>query len=108
MPKVPPRLGLIFQRYHPPLYFVTFNTYHRRKLLANGRVHDLFVAFASAGETHGIAVGRYVIMPDHIHLFIRNGSEMKISQWIRLLKRELSKEIGEPRRIGNEAFLITC
>ena len=32
-------------------------------------------------------------MPDHIHFFVRNGSEMKISQWIRLLKRELSKEI---------------
>src|SRR3954452_25003678 len=93
MTKVPPRLQVIFQRYDPPLYFITFNTYRRQKLLANQRVQDAFVAFASAGEARGIGIGRYVIMPDHIHLFARNGSEMKISQWIRLLKRELSKEI---------------
>lgn len=93
MTKVPPRLPVIFQRYDPPLYFITFNTHQRRKLLANRPVHDAFVVFASAAQEHGIGVGRYVIMPDHIHLFARNGSEITISQWIRLLKRALSKEI---------------
>ena len=54
----PPRLEP-FQRYDPPLYFITFNTHHRRKLLANKCVHDRFVEFAKAALPRGIAVGRH-------------------------------------------------
>src|SRR5205823_12582502 len=31
VPDAPPRLELVFQRYDPPLFFVTFNTHHRKK-----------------------------------------------------------------------------
>jgi REP element-mobilizing transposase RayT len=37
-----------------------------------------------------VAVGRYVIMPDHIHLFVRGGPEFLLSPWIGGLKRALS------------------
>src|SRR5947207_14883619 len=77
----------------PPLYFVTFNTHRRKRFLANARVHQRFVEFARAGEKRGIAVGRYVIMPDHIHFFVTNNSETDLSQWVRLLKRDLSQAI---------------
>jgi len=43
-PKLPPRLRWIFA--HNPLFFVTFCTYERRKLLASDAVHAAFVAFA--------------------------------------------------------------
>ena len=66
MPNRPPRLEQVFQKYDPPLYFVTFNTDHRRHLLANERVHQRFIAFAETGLSRGTAIGRYVIMPDHI------------------------------------------
>ena len=94
MPKRPPRLDWIFQTYDPPLYFVTFNTHHKRKLLANSTVHCAFVEFARVAETRSIAIGRYVIMPDHIHLFVRRGSDFVLTQWVRMLKRVLSKAIA--------------
>ena len=94
MPKVPPRLDVIFQKYDPPLYFVTFNTYRRKRLLANAGVHRKFVEFARAGEERAVAVGRFVIMPDHVHLFVSDSSDGTLSQWVRLLKRYLSKGIA--------------
>ena len=95
MPNVPPRLDVIFRSYDPPLYFVTFNTHRRRRLLANAKVHRRFVQFCRAGEQHEIAVGRFVIMPDHIHLFVcDNSPDHTLSQWVRMLKRHLSGAIS--------------
>ena len=90
----PPRLDPVFQRYDPPLYFVTFNTWHRRKLLADADVQRRLIEFARKGEPRGIAIGRYVIMPNHIHLFTRGTGDFVLSQWMRLLKRNLSKAIS--------------
>ena len=96
MPEVPPRLDFIFQKYDPPLYFVTFNTHRRKRLLANAKVLHHFIEFARVGEERGVAVGRFVIMPDHIHLFVSNKSDTDLSQWIRLLKRHVSEAIKNP------------
>ena len=93
MPDRPPRLHRVFQRYDPPLYFVTFNTHQRRKLLANGSVQCALVHFAKKGQGRGIGVGRYVIMPDHIHLFVRGTLDFSLRQWVRILKRTLSSVI---------------
>jgi putative transposase len=90
----PPRLDPVFQKYDPPLYFVTFNTWHRRKLLAHREVQLRLVEFARMGELRGIAIGRYVIMQDHIHLFARGAGDFVLSQWMRLLKRNLSQAIS--------------
>jgi putative transposase len=94
MPNRPPRLHWIFQSYDPPVYFITLNTHHRKRLLANVVVHSAFVEFAQSGMQRGIAVGRYVIMPDHVHLFVRGGLDFVLAQWVRMLKRKLSKAIG--------------
>jgi REP element-mobilizing transposase RayT len=96
VPDRPPRLRLVFQKYDPPLYFMTFNTHQRRKLLANAQVHSRLIEFAKLGEQRGIAVGRYVIMPDHIHLFVRGGIDFVLTQWTRMLKRRLSMAISTP------------
>jgi putative transposase len=53
-----------------------------------------FVDFAQAGAHRGIAIGRYVIMPDHIHLFVRGRDDFLLQQWTRVLKRSLSKAIS--------------
>jgi putative transposase len=92
MPNVPPRLETLFRKYDPQLYFVTF-THHRKALLARPNVHSGFVAFAQRAHEKGISVGRYVLMPDHVHLFASNGAALTLSEWIRLLKRALSKEL---------------
>jgi putative transposase len=93
MPDSPPRLESIFQSYDPPLFFVTFNTHHRSRTLANDDVHAHFIEFAHAGLRRGVAVGRYVIMPDHVHLFVRGSADIRLTQWVRLLKRTLSEAI---------------
>jgi putative transposase len=87
----PPQLHQVFQQYDPPLYFVTFNTHNRRKLLANSHVQNALVNFANEGKARGIGVGRYVIMPDHVHLFVRGSLDFSLRQWVRILKRVLSK-----------------
>jgi len=92
MPNRPPRLEA-FQKYDPPLYFITFNTHRRKKLLANKRVHDRFIQFANAALPRGIVIGRYVIMPDHIHFFVSGTDDFLLTQWIRALKRTLSTVI---------------
>ena len=91
----PPRLDPVFQKYDPPLYFVTFNPWHRRKLLAYPEVQLRLVEFARRGELRGIAIGRYVVMPDHIHLFTRGSHDFELAQWMRLLKGNLSKAISK-------------
>ena len=96
VPNTPPRLPQVFPEYDPPLYFVTFNVRHRARLLADDRVHAAFVRFARTGGQHGIFVGRYVVMPDHVHLFVRLRPDVVLGQWIRLLKRSLSVQIQRP------------
>jgi putative transposase len=94
VPDRTPRLHRVFQRYDPPLYFVTFNTHHRRKLLANTSVQNELIRFARKAERRGIGVGRYVIMPDHIHLFVRGSLDFSLRQWVRMMKRTLSSAIS--------------
>jgi putative transposase len=96
MPERPPRLERIFDCYEPPLFFVTFNSYRRLKIVADTAVHERLIAFARNGEARGIALGRYVLMPDHVHLFVQGSPDFVLSQWVRLLKRDLSKALAPP------------
>ena len=96
--KTPPRLERVFQPYDPPLYFVTLNTQHRRSLLARQEVFDAFLEYARKNAASGRAVGRFVIMPDHIHLFVRIGPDFRLSDFVRLLKQALTKEL---KRLGD-------
>lgn len=99
--KTPPRLDQIFQQYDPPLYFVTFNTQHRRPLLARQEIFDAFVAYARKNAVEGRTVGRFVIMPDHIHLFVRIGSDSRLNDFVRLLKQALTKELRQLGEAGD-------
>jgi REP element-mobilizing transposase RayT len=55
-----------------PIYFLTICTRNRRPLLARGEVAKILIdEWRSAHERHGWAIGRYVIMPDHVHFFCR-------------------------------------
>ena len=86
----PPRLARIF--YDPPLYFVTICVRRRVPTLATDRVHLAFRDFAVRGfEERQIATGRYVIMPDHLHVFVSGGHEFRLEQWGRMLKLVLGR-----------------
>jgi REP element-mobilizing transposase RayT len=91
-PRVPPRLGQVFA--NNPLYFVTLCTHCRQAILADSAVRDAFQEFAKRGFTErNIAVGRYVIMPDHIHLFVCGPDDFVLGRWIGSLKQKLAKAI---------------
>ena len=63
------RLSFVWQK--QPMYFVTTCVAGRRKLLAMPSVHAiLHEEWSGLRERHGWSVGRYVIMPDHVHFFI--------------------------------------
>jgi putative transposase len=74
------------------LYFVTFCTHERQRFLAKDEVHTAFVLFAKrAKDTFNVAVGRYVIMPDHVHLFVRGDDNFRLGSWVGALKQALAK-----------------
>lgn len=93
-PRPPRRLDWVYAR--DPLYFVTCCTYRRRQLLARLNVHAAFIDFANkAHADFGIAVGRYVILPDHLHLFVTLADGCKkLGNWIGTLKRVLARQVG--------------
>lgn len=89
-PKLPPRLERIFPDI--PVFFVTFCTHQRKNLLATDSIHAAFREFAiRAHVEHNVAVGRYVIMPDHIHLFVCGPHEFDLGRWVGTLKQHLAK-----------------
>ncbi len=100
----PLRLDRVFQTHGEALFFVTFNTHRRAAILACEAVHARFVAFARESEGRNIAVGRYVIMPDHVHLFVQGGAGFVLSGWIRMLKRSLSQAIAAGPPHWQEGF----
>jgi len=67
------RLDRLFTRH--PLYFVTACTKDRKPILANAKVHEDFRKFCETGLTRGVFVGKYVLMPEHLHLFVAFGEK---------------------------------
>ena len=104
----PPRLERIFQKYDPTLFFVTFNVYLRRPLLASPQVHAAFVQYGRRGFLRDVGVGRYVLMPDHVHLFVQFGvgCDLTLGEWMKGLKRCLAIALLEtglqPSRIPGQ------
>jgi REP element-mobilizing transposase RayT len=95
----PPRLRQIFQTYDPPLFFVTICTIHRQKIRDLEATHHAFEAFARrARDEFGVAVGRYVMMPDHVHFFVRGSGDFNLAQWVNGLKRAISASVGATKQ----------
>jgi REP element-mobilizing transposase RayT len=84
-----------FEKYGSPLWFVTFGTFDRLPILANRAVEKRFIYFAEKNISRGIAIGRYVIMPDHIHFFIRLAPDCKLGATVGFLKKSLSGALKE-------------
>lgn len=60
------------------LYFITTCVAGRRSLLANPAAHAVLrEEWAGLKDRYGWAVGRYVVMPDHVHFFIAPNTDAK-------------------------------
>jgi putative transposase len=95
----PPRLGQIFHTYDPPLYFTTICTIHRQKIGDLGTAQRAFECYIRrARDEFGVAVGKYLIMPDHVHFFVRGSDDFKLAQWVNGLKRAISVAFGATKK----------
>src|SRR5919197_5662341 len=92
-PRRPQRLDRLFDSVRP-FYFITFNTHRRQSLLAHPEVHETFCLFRSKAQDRDVAVGRYVIMPDHVHLFTAFPVDgMPLPDWVQSLRTVLGKTL---------------
>jgi REP element-mobilizing transposase RayT len=81
--------------YATPIYFVTTCTYRKKRILACEKVASILSReWKNARERHGWAIGRYVIMPDHVHFFCAPELDAKtLSIFAGLWKEWTSKAI---------------
>ncbi|HLX96441.1 MAG TPA: transposase [Verrucomicrobiae bacterium] len=77
-----------------PVYFITFCTHKRMAILTNQQIHFVCLNFFAEASKRNIFVGRYILMPDHIHLFVKPPPPAEnLSIWVKSLKNCLSKEL---------------
>ena len=92
----PHRLDLTY--INQALYFVTFATRDRKVIPSLDCAHLALEQYAQCAiAKFNVALGRYVIMPDHVHLFVRGGRDFRLSSWVGGLKRAMSVALGSPR-----------
>jgi putative transposase len=92
----PHRLDMVYV--NQPLYFVTFTTRNRRSIPSLDDAHLALKRYAHCGiKKFNVALGCYVIMPDHVHLFVRGDRNFVLSPWIGGLKRAMSAALKSPQ-----------
>jgi len=89
-----------FQKYGHPVWFITFGTLDRRPILARAEVYRSLVDFGARQAPRGIALGRHVVMPDHIHLFLRLAPPYETGATVGFLKKAMSAALT---RVGEKA-----
>lgn len=88
------RLGRLY--IDNPIYFLTFCTANRKAIFANESVHAAFVTFCHEALTHSIFAGRYILMPNHVHLYAKLPPPSEnLSVWVKSLKNTLSKTLRQ-------------
>jgi REP element-mobilizing transposase RayT len=92
------RLQHVWQRH--PVYFITTCAAGRRPLLATPAVHHILRdEWKGMNTRHGWAVGRYVIMPDHVHFFMTGTAAAKplsrvMAKWKEWTAKRILAETG--------------
>jgi REP-associated tyrosine transposase len=80
------------------VYFITVCTKERKSILTSTETADILRReWESAKDRHGWLVGRYVIMPDHVHFFCAENAEgapHSLSQWMNKWKEWTAKGMG--------------
>ena len=78
------------------IVFITVCTHAREPLLASPVVHTTIrEVWNKSAQLNGWFVGRYVLMPDHVHLFACPGQgAVSLADWIQLWKTITAKSIN--------------
>jgi putative transposase len=92
------RLPFIWQK--QPIYFVTTCVAGRRLLLAKPDTHAILLdEWAGLRKRHGWTVGRYVVMPDHVHFFMAP---------VRMEDTPLNRVVGKWKEWTAKRILKAC
>ncbi|HEY8933070.1 MAG TPA: transposase [Rariglobus sp.] len=89
-----------------PVLFLTVCTAGRGRILANATVHEtLRDIWVESHARQGWAVGDYVIMPDHVHLFARQATEgCALSKWMQAWKSIGARRIAERLKVESPVW----
>ena len=89
-----------------PVYFLAACTAQRQKILTKPSVAAILMeSWLAAPEVHGWVVGRYVIMPDHVHFFASTRPESKsLSAFMRDWKKWTAHGITAEGRIESPVW----
>jgi len=100
-----PACGVFDSLALPTIVFVTICTKNRRPILANDEMHlRIRAAWMHAGAW---LVGRYVIMPDHIHLFASPSGREGVSfdAWMKYWKSQVTRVVHVVKKTTERNFL---
>ena len=102
----PERLERLFSLHAFPVFFVTACTADRASLLANEVAHRALIRYAKKNVAAGRAMGRYVLMPDHLHFLVRLHPEARLSDYVRLLRQAITVDLRASGlvRVGQEVW----
>jgi REP-associated tyrosine transposase len=93
-----------------PIYFITTCTFKRHAILASKEVAQVLVEeWQHARDRHGWAIGRYVIMPDHVHFFCSGELDAKelptfMQAWKQWTSKRMARELNLFGTIWQEEF----
>jgi REP element-mobilizing transposase RayT len=90
------RLGRIFETIPGPIYYITCCVRNRRPILVHPEIAKVLIsAWETSPDVYGWRVGKYVVMPDHVHFFAAACKEDAktlsgfIGSWKRWTKRNI-------------------
>jgi len=87
--------GVLHLPHKPTIIFDTVCTKGRQRWLATDAVHEL--RRSAWKEATAWVMGRYVIMPDHVHFFAAaTESPINYEAWVKYWKSQFSKRHGNP------------
>jgi len=102
------RLGHVW--INRPIYFITTCTAGRRTILASKEVSEILIdEWRNGHRRHGWAIGRYVIMPDHVHFFCRAELGAKplqvfMQRWKEWSSKRMTRELNISGTVWQEEF----
>lgn len=85
-----PQHGVLYIEGQPTIVFDTVCTKDRQPWLASHGIHQLLCEVWN--DASAWLVGRYVVMPDHVHLFAAwTGQEIDFKNWVKYWKSQFTK-----------------
>ncbi len=86
----------------PTIIFLTICAKDRKMIFDNGLMHELLIN--AWNEADGWMVGKYMILPDHIHLFCSpKKPDVSLKQWVRYWKSLVSQGYLGCGKFGNRS-----